>query len=142
MEKETPKLVFIIGEHIERANPVALMGLPLHVETFPECTPATSAVSPRLPLHSQAAVGALRAMLEQFKKDNSYSLGVVTHSSYLVNYAGKLVADRYLDCTQVEVWRYDGATPDLSHPSAVFKFNSMGFLEDWQYGWFEPDFDA
>lgn len=142
MERKTPKLVFIIGEHIERASHVELTGLPLLIEEFPECSPAIFGGVARRPLHAQATLKAFKAMLKDFREHDSYSLGVVTHSSHLVNYAGKLISERILDFKHVEIWRYDGEKPDLTQPSAVFRFNENGFLEDWPYGWFDPDFDA
>ena len=102
---------------------------------------------PELHLHPafQAKLADVFAGVVRSKDASSIGLeglGIVveTHSQHIVNRLGLLIEQGRLAAEDVSVvlFEADESTPGTS-TARVCKFDSAGVLEDWPFGFFEPD---
>ncbi|MFY7927839.1 MAG: AAA family ATPase [Oligoflexus sp.] len=153
------------GPNDSGASNVADMGfglsqvLPIAAQLWASSTPymartGTSKTSyivieqPELHLHpafqaklADVFAGVVRPKSDASTKFDGMGIVVETHSQHLVNRLGLLIEQGRLvaDDVSIVLFEADESNPGTSK-ARVCKFDSEGVLEDWPFGFFEPDY--
>lgn len=140
------KFKIILGKYIQRLNHSELPSN-FWIELFPELSKEIryvyqpQHVNDTLRYVCKTLDKAMQQYSEAENLEDVYdNLAIITHSSQVVNYIGNLIAEGYINASDVEVWMFNGENPRVSVPDKVFTFDSDGVLQNWKYGWFDVNF--
>jgi predicted ATPase len=100
---------------------------------------------PELHLHPRLQAKVSDALVDAYKisKDENFRLQLLveTHSETIVNRLGHRVAKGDINPNDINVVIFNKDKPELPTKVSVGKFDKEGYLINWPYGFFEPDFE-
>lgn len=73
------------------------------------------------------------------KKGDDLKLIIETHSDAIINTFGHLITKGVLDPDDINVILFERPSFDKASIISTSKYNEKGFLQNWPYGFFEPD---
>ena len=98
---------------------------------------------PELHLHpalqARLADVLARAIASAHRKNVGLTVVVETHSEAIVNRIGHQIASGRIEPEQAAVVLFDPATGSTGSTVRIATFNAQGRLENWPFGFFEPD---
>lgn len=98
---------------------------------------------PELHLHPsmQAQLADVFAKVTRFAFENDIDLRLIieTHSETIINRMGHLIEKQKLDSKNINVLIFNKKYDDEYTNIDIAKFTADGYLENWPYGFFEPD---
>lgn len=98
---------------------------------------------PELHLHPRLQANLADVLVSSIRAANEAHIDlrliIETHSEYLVNRLGYLISKKEISNNSASVLIFDRDT--YLEPTKIIRanYNSRGFLENWPYGFFEPD---
>lgn len=98
---------------------------------------------PELHLHPafQARLADLFVAAGKFDGVPPAQLIVETHSAPLVNRFGELISEKKLSPEDIQVLLFEPGEDGSGSVVRATSYDDKGFLKDWPYGFFEPDFE-
>lgn len=96
-------------------------------------------IHPRL--QGKLAIAFTKIINEAKKNENNIQLVIETHSEKLINTFGRLVADGVLDKGDINIILFEKPHAEIPSSIRISCFDSEGFLQNWPFGFFEPELD-